>query len=47
MEVSILIAYVWNSSLFFNYLFLDVRNASVSILTTAVFNLKFGRRSAC
>jgi hypothetical protein len=43
LSVSILIAYIRNSSVFFDYSFLDLRNASYSISTTAVLNLG-GRR---
>jgi hypothetical protein len=47
LSVSILIAYVRNSSAFFDYPFLDLRNASFSISITAVLDLELGRRSTC
>jgi len=47
LSVSILIAYIRNSSVFFDYSLLDLRNASCSISTTAVLSLEMGRRSTC
>lgn len=47
LSVSILIAYIRNSSALFDYSLLDLRNVLFSISTTAVLNLELRRRSTC